>query len=282
MGRPDKKAALTLVMITGDESEHRYVANRILEEFDLEAIIVDRGRRHTRSDRLRYLLEKYTARQFLSRLLLRLTSVILRDKARRRHDLQDVLGPRATTFAQPDLVRHVDGINAEAGRAAVSDTSPDLLLIYGTGIVGGRVLDLASQGAINLHTGMSPEYRGTDSSFWPIYNKEFHLVGATVHECTAHIDGGAIYERAPAHLQDRESQFTVFARCVELGAELYVATIYRAHEGRLEGEHQDLTIGREYHAEDKRLRHDLFARWLLRSRKARKPIENVAIRQRDQ
>ena len=74
MGRPDKKAALTLVMITGDESEHRYVANRILEEFDLEAIIVDRGRRHTRSDRLRYLLEKYTARQLLSRLLLRLTS----------------------------------------------------------------------------------------------------------------------------------------------------------------------------------------------------------------
>jgi hypothetical protein len=140
MGRPDKKAALTLVMITGDESEHRYVANRILEEFDLEAIIVDRGRRHTRSDRLRYLLEKYTARQLLSRLLLRLTSVIL----------------------------------------------------------------------------------------------------------------------------------------------LYVATIYRAHEGRLEGEHQDLTIGREYHAEDKRLRHNLFARWLLRSRKARKPIENVAIRQRDQ
>jgi methionyl-tRNA formyltransferase len=174
------------------------------------------------------------------------------------------------------LVRYVDGINTDAGRDAVRATSPDLLLIYGTGIVGQRVLEMARHDALNLHTGMSPDYRGADCAFWPLYNQDFHLVGATVHECTTRVDGGEIYERAPAPPRSEDGQFAVFARCVEVGAELYVATIRRALQGRLDGEEQDPEIGREYRAADKRLRHDLYVRWLLRSGRMRRRMERVA------
>lgn len=277
MGRlEDGNASLIIVMITRDEPEHHYVTNRILDEFDLDAIIVDRGRPQTGRDRIGQLLEKYTVRQLLSRFLLRLTSVILRDKARRRRDLLEVLGQEATGFVRPDLVQYVDGINAEAGRAAVNSSSPHLLLIYGTGIVGNRVLGMARRAALNLHTGMSPDYRGADCTFWPIYNHDFDLLGATVHECTARVDGGEIYERARAQVRPEDGQFAVFARCVEIGAELYVAAIRRAFEGRLGGERQDLTIGREYRAGDKRLRHDLYVRWLLRPGRSRQRSESVA------
>ena len=268
MGQSEiENGPLTLVMITSADPEHYYVANQIAGTFELEAIIVDRGRPQTRLDRIRSLRQKYTAPQLLSRVLLRLTSAVFRDDARRRHDLLEVLGDDARGFARPELVRSVDGINTEEGRAAVSETSPDVLLIYGTGIVGRRVLGMARQGTLNLHTGMSPEYRGSDCVFWPIYNREFHLIGATVHECTSRVDGGEIYASAPARIQPGDGQTAVFARCVEVGAELCVETIRRALEGRLSGKPQDPAVGREYRAADKLLRHDLSVRWLFRSGK---------------
>jgi methionyl-tRNA formyltransferase len=277
MGRSEQgKTSRSLVMITSDGPEHHYVTNRILDEFELDAIIVDRGRPQGRADRIRGLLDRYTTRQLISRLLLRVTSVLLRDDGRRRRDLLDVFGDEARVFARPDLVRSVDGINTDAGRAAVSNMTPDLLLIYGTGIVGRRVLAMASETALNLHTGMSPEYRGADCAFWPVHNREFDLVGATVHECTPRVDGGEIYGRKAAHLRPGDGQFTAFARCVEVGAELYLETIRRALEHRLIGEKQDPDVGREYRAADKQLRHDLYVRWLFRTGRVRRSVQRVA------
>lgn len=250
-------------MITGEDLEHHYVANRILEEFDIAAIIVDRGSRQGRTERIRYLTRKYSARQLFSRVLLRLTSVALGDISHRRKQLKAVLGDRSHGFTRSDLVREVAGINTDAGRAVVHESSPDLLLIYGTGIVGNRVLRMPRIGALNLHTGMSPEYRGVDCVFWPVYNNDVHLVGATIHECTSTVDGGEIYERAAAQFASDDGQFAVFARCVETGAELYVDAIGRALTNSLVGYEQDPAVGREYRATDMRLRYDLYVRWLF-------------------
>jgi methionyl-tRNA formyltransferase len=252
-----------IVMITGGDLEHRYVANRILEEFDIVAIIVDSGRRQSRTERIRYLTRKYKARQMFSRLMLRLTSVALRDRAHRREQLTAVLGNSSHEFIRSDLVSEVAGINTDAGRAVVRETSPDLLLIYGTGIVGDRVLGMARIGALNLHTGMSPEYRGVDCVFWPVYNNDVDLVGATIHQCTSAVDGGEIYERSAAQIESDDGQFAVFGRCVEKGAELYVDAIRRALTNSLVGYQQDPAVGREYQATDMRLRYDLYVRWLF-------------------
>ncbi|MEE8458082.1 MAG: formyl transferase, partial [Acidimicrobiia bacterium] len=255
----------TIVIITSDGPEHRYVANRILEEFEVRAIIVDRGRPQTRVQRLQFLNKRYGAGQLVSRLLLRITALLFRDSNHRQRDLLRVLGRSARDFADPDLVRYVDGINTLSGRTVVEEAGPDFLLIYGTGIVGPKVLAMASVAALNLHTGMSPDYRGSDCTFWPIFNREYQHVGATVHECTELIDGGTIYARGQAELHTDDGQFGVFARCVEIGAELYASTLRRASNGLLDGQEQDLTVGREYRAVDKRLRHDLAVRWMFRS-----------------
>jgi methionyl-tRNA formyltransferase len=252
-----------IVMITSDGLEHHNVANRILDEFDLSAIVVDRGRSQNRVDRIRHLKRKYSAREILSRGLLRFSSTAFRDHATRNRELGEVLGSRAQSFVQPDLIRYVDGINTDAGRATIEATDPDILLIYGTGIVGQSVLGMASHGAMNLHTGMSPEYRGADCAFWPVFNKEPQFLGATIHECTARIDGGDIYECAPAHIRDGDGRFAVFGRCVEVGAGLFVTALRGAVDGSLTGQKQDPDVGREYRAADMRLRHDLVGRWLF-------------------
>ena len=85
------------------------------------------------------------------------------------------------------------GINTPDSVRLVEQLDPDILLVFGTGIVGKAVLSKAKRIALNMHTGISPYYRGCDCAFWPLYNREWDMVGATVHECTQDVDGGRIF-----------------------------------------------------------------------------------------
>ena len=44
--------------------------------------------------------------------------------------------------------------------------------------------------------GISPYYKGTNCNFWAIYDKNYQLVGATIHKLSEKIDGGDILHYA--------------------------------------------------------------------------------------
>jgi methionyl-tRNA formyltransferase len=142
---------------------------------------------------------------------------------------------------------------------------PDVILVFGTGVVKESTLSLASHLALNLHTGISPYYRGADCAFWPLYNNELHMLGATVHECTLQLDGGRIFGTARASLQADDDLYSIFARCLLAGADLYVRAVKDLLAGRLEGIPQDLNIGREYKAVMRDVKADLKVRRQLKA-----------------
>jgi GT2 family glycosyltransferase/methionyl-tRNA formyltransferase len=261
-------------MLTGDDLQHHYVANQIAELIGLDAIVVDVGRPINARQRLQQLSKRYNVRQLVSRTLLRVVAGAARDGKRRRREILNVLGPSAERFSDPTLVHHVHGLNTPEAHRLISSFSPDILVIFGTGIVGDTTLASARQLALNLHTGISPHYRGSDCVFWSIHNKDYNLVGSTVHECTADIDGGQIFARAVVDLMPDDGLFAIFAKCVEMGTDIYISVLRRATAGKLTGEAQNLTIGREYRATDKRLRHDLAVRWRFATAGVRRSITN--------
>jgi len=254
-----------LVLITGSGPEHHYVANRLHREVGLAAIIVDEGRKVTPTRRVKQLLRKYTLGQVIERVALRILRWFWRDATERRQQLFDVLGEELCSgFSSPELVTRVAGINTKEGIANVRASKPDALLIYGTGIVGSRVLSESVHAPLNMHTGISPIYRGSHCAFWPLHNEELEMLGATVHECTSDIDGGAIYGTRHAVLEPDDQMFSVFARCVKAGTDLYVETCQKLIAGELVGKPQDLSKGVEYRSQMKGLRAELRTRRLTR------------------
>ncbi len=255
-----------LVLITGSEPEHCYVANRLHREVGLAGIIVDEGRRVELRRRLKQLHRKYTLRQAMERVVLRVLRSYWRDSVEYRGQLADVLGEElCTDLLSPEIVTRVAGINTAEGIAAVRAANPDALLIYGTGVVGKRVLSQSIDPPLNMHTGISPFYRGTDCAFWPLHNEDLGMLGATVHECTSDIDGGKIYATGHASLESHDQMFSVFARCVEVGTDLYVDTARKLLSGELVGEPQDLGNGVEYRSQMRGLRAELKVRRLIRN-----------------
>ena len=41
--------------------------------------------------------------------------------------------------------------------------------------------------------GISPYYRGTATTFWPLYDNKYKYVGGTIHSIVNKLDAGKIY-----------------------------------------------------------------------------------------
>jgi len=254
--------SMRIIVITGDGLEHRYVANMLAAKVPLAGIVVDHGKPARAIEKVRKYFRRYTTVQLMFRAGLAVLRRVWRDRANRREAVLSILGRESCLeFLHSELLQHVRGINTPEGVRAVASLEPDVILVYGTGIVGKKVLSLARRLALNMHTGISPYYRGCDCSFWPLYNEELHMLGATVHECIKEVDGGRIFGTTGIQLQAVDNLFAVAARCVEAGADLYVRKVQELMEHGLEGAPQDLSSGMEYKAIMRGAR----AEWKVRS-----------------
>jgi len=248
-----------IVLLTRDGLEHRYVANALCDACELEAIVVDTAQRRGTWRRAWRQSPAHFAARTGRAVFLR----AIADATRRRHALEAVFRGDPG-LARPELVRKVDGINGEATKRLLDDIAPDAILVYGTGIVRDHILTRATGIALNMHTGISPYYRGTNCAQWPIINGEPEKLGATVHECTSDLDGGRIFATGHAAIEPDDGLHHAFARAVVLGAGLYWSVVRDYLDGTLRGEPQDLTQGREYRSAQLTLTAELRGRLAIR------------------
>jgi len=234
---------MSLVIITQDGPEHRYVANKILACHQVEAIvIVDAPTRRS----WKKVYQKSPIR-FLNKALRYVFLRIVGDSTVRLQTLSRILGSDAEKFLRPDLIVNVGHHKGQALEETISQLAPSVIAIYGTGIIPDTILSQARSVALNMHTGISPLYRGVSCYIWPLINKDPDSIGATIHECTSKIDGGKIFHTAKASLYCGDNIHAVFCRSVIAGAAGYTKVISDALSDTLEGVSQDLSIGREYH-----------------------------------
>ncbi len=152
------------------------------------------------------------------------------------------MGARLRTGA-PGLVNDVDEI------AEMTALAPDVVLVFGTGILGGGIIERFAGRIINLHLGLSPYYRGAGTNFWPLVNREPELVGATIHYLDAGIDTGPMIAHARPVLRPMDHTHDAGNKAIIAGAEA-LERAARAHAaGRVQAVPQN-GQGRLYQRKD--------------------------------
>ncbi len=125
----------------------------------------------------------------------------------------------------------VGNINDAACVEFIRRQAPDVLAVCGTSVIRPEVFSLAPKGAVNIHTGITPEYRSADPIFWALYQGEPEKVGVTIHFVDRGVDTGPIIhqERVPVYAGD--SLATVHARCIRRGADLFSQALAEIEHG---------------------------------------------------
>lgn len=81
------------------------------------------------------------------------------------------------------------------------DTSPDLVLVFGTGRLKAEVIAASGSNLLNLHGGNPSLYRGLDSHLWSIYHRDWSSLATALHRVDLQLDRGEIFEmrQLPIH-----------------------------------------------------------------------------------
>jgi folate-dependent phosphoribosylglycinamide formyltransferase PurN len=250
---------MKLVLLTGtnpeSEVQQRYVAKILAEAFpdDLKAIVVVDPPPVPLWKRVRTYWNRYSAREFLSRVRAKLRDRLIRRGERRQAAYRRILFPEGESGLMPrrDLIRRVPSHNGKRCLELLAAVKPDVIAVYGTVVIKEKVVVAARKGILNMHTGISPRYRGSDTIFWALHNEEPEWVGVTIHRLDAGIDSGAILATAKPEITTDDDEDTLFAKCVKLGCQHYVEAIRALANGTAKETPQDLTQGREYRFVDR-------------------------------
>jgi methionyl-tRNA formyltransferase len=247
-----------LVIITASGPAQIYVTNALTREFDIEAVLLHAA---VSPPNVKGAVKK-GLRTFMAKASRTLFLKLVKAAAKNNQALINVLfDGKKPAFERPELIVDIGHVNSDEALAAVEKLQPDALLVYGTPIVKDRALNVARDIAFNMHTGISPYYRGTACVLWPIVNREPEMLGATLHECTSAVDGGQIFATRQSRIVASDDLYTGFAKAVEVGAELYVETVHDYLDDNLKGEIQDHSLGVEYRGRDLTVAALFRARW---------------------
>ena len=112
--------------------------------------------------------------------------------------LRQVASPveRFGTAELRELVNDMDdtmrSLNGADSIQAIQAMQADLMVVDGGSILKPKFFSVPRYGAINLHCGKLPEYRGMPPAFWELFHGESE-VGVSVHAVSAILDEGAVF-----------------------------------------------------------------------------------------
>lgn len=102
----------------------------------------------------------------------------------------------------------VESVNEEACIRLLQELEPDLVIVNGTRIISRKVLESTKAVFINMHTGITPKYRGVHGGYWAMVNKEASLCGVTIHLVDKGIDTGGILSQGLIPVTPRDNYST--------------------------------------------------------------------------
>ncbi|QDH78602.1 hypothetical protein FKX85_05975 [Echinicola soli] len=114
-------------------------------------------------------------------------------------------------------------LNSPEGIEFIRRLSPDLLITCRAPLLGHEITQIPKLATINIHYGIAPEYRGNDTLFWALYQKDYGQVGGTIHHISQGVDTGNILARVYPALGPDDDETSVDIKTSQLLAD----TLYK-------------------------------------------------------
>ena len=246
MGDAEKR--LRVLVLCGRSPRHLYVANALCGSADVLAIVQESGSQ---------ISWRKLAKALRPSNIVRKGWRWLRDRRRYtgNKEARFFFGDQAPRLDRPELVRQVPHINHPDVATLAREVKPDVIAVFGTSLIRGDLLKEGRLGIVNLHGGLSPEYRGADCTFWALYNGEPEKVGCTLHWIDAGIDTGGLIAHISPKVLPGDDELTLFWRSVQTSADAYGEFLRRLAAGERLGQTQTHK-GRLYQVRQRGLRHE--------------------------
>jgi hypothetical protein len=221
-----------VLLLTGNQLRHRYVAHQLSVTVNLAGILVE-------------------AKQTGIAAALGGEMDLIADHFQQRDQVELSLLPQHAEFP-PVSVREVPNgcLNRMENYQWAQALRPDVVVLFGTGLVRPPVVDLCPGGMVNLHLGLSPWYRGAGTNFWPFVFEQPECVGATIHTVVAKVDAGPILSQVRPQWSQGDGMHEAGTKTLMAAVEELVRMLPGLAARSISGEAQNLSTGRVFRQKD--------------------------------
>lgn len=235
---------MRIVIATHESERHYYFCNKLIEKTDSVVGVITGGKvvHRSRRERIRRLMRNrnaiYLARNKILNVVFRKAG---RNFWREKRIIEDkYFGGSADHFREHHsrlVVAHVSkdrrSINDPYYIEKLKKLRPDVVAVMGTCMLGRNFI-AASPHVLNMHTGLSPYYRGGQTNLWPILKGDFGHFGVTVHVMSLGIDSGDIVFTRRPDIKEDDTYADINCKCIMIGTELMAEAINRIQAGTIE------------------------------------------------
>ncbi len=172
-------------------------------------------------------------------------------------------------------------INSQEELDIMKEYKPDIILVFGTGILKDEIIDLCPGNIINLHLGLSPYYRGSGTNFWPLVNGEPEYVGATIHYLDKGIDSGAMICHVRPYIEIGDGPHDLGNKTIQKAVEVLPSVVSAHYSGNIKPVKQEgdgkLYLRKHFNADSVRKLYENFESGMIEQYLADKEGRDQAI-----
>jgi len=154
---------------------------------------------------------------------------------------------------RPDCPTHLvgrAGLNSRESAEFLASIAPDVVLIFGSGLVKDPLFSSLPPQTLNLHLGLSPRYRGAATLFWPFYFMEPPYAGTTFHYIVSEPDAGDVVHQVVPKLDPSDKIHDVACKAVAESAQAALGLMRILEEKGHWERHRQRGTGRNFLASD--------------------------------
>lgn len=238
---------MRVVLITIPGNERRHFAHELSkrEGVELDLVIIQAHRRKP----LKARVKRFFTRSIREIVIESYYGLLLRLQPHLRRRLRYFIPSRGHDGTPPHpATMEVDSVNGEDVYLALSELSPDLLVVWGNTILDKRILSTAKR-SVNLHFGLCPFYRGALSNQYAVMCDDFEKLGATIHYMEEKPDTGEIL--ATLTTDNSLAPEKLFQDLYQRALKKYLDTVQNLAQGQMvASKSQDTSASRNFLLKD--------------------------------
>lgn len=222
-----------IVLLGREDRQTAILYHSLRCEFPIAGVIVEKG--ESRVEFVKRRIKRLGWRKTLGQVAFRIIVMpwlMSRSKRRVQEIMQEFeLNPSPIP---PSELTKVRSVNAGETIEALQEIGPHLVVVSGTRIISGRVLNSVKALFINMHAGITPMYRGVHGGYWALVQNDRDGCGVTVHEVDTGVDTGRILGQALISPIDVDNFATYPFLQMATGLPLLKKAVRDTCEGRLQ------------------------------------------------
>ena len=193
------------ILLLGSEGRSTTILfNFLCSDFEISGVVFEDP--VPLSKFLKYRLRKVGFIRFVDQLLFMAIGVKILNftSQKRQNEIINLEGLNLNPIPMRDTYK-VNSVNSPESLKAIKEISPDIIIVSGTRILSRKLIASISAPIINIHAGITPDYRGVHGAYWALANNQPELAGVTVHFVDQGVDTGSIIAQKKITITKRDS-----------------------------------------------------------------------------